>query len=99
MGLLYFYLIIHIVGVRGNEIADELTRGVCALKFVGTEPALGVSRQDTRRTIRRCLISVEYGGEILVYSKTGSRIHFGTLCWVPRLGFCPLQQVTIQGHY
>jgi hypothetical protein len=41
-------------GVPGNEIADELARGGSALKFVGPEPALGVSRQDTRR-IRRWL--------------------------------------------
>jgi len=40
-------------GVRGNEIADELARDSCALKFVGPEPALGVSRQDIRRRIRR----------------------------------------------
>jgi len=33
-------------GVQGNEIADELPRGSCALKFVGPESALGVSRQD-----------------------------------------------------
>ena len=39
-------------GVRDNEIADELTRGSSVLKFVGPEPALGVSRQDTQRRIR-----------------------------------------------
>ena len=39
-------------GVRGNEIANELARGGCALKFVGPELALGVSRQDIRRRIR-----------------------------------------------
>jgi len=33
-------------GVRGNDIADELTRDGSALKFVGPEPALEVSRQD-----------------------------------------------------
>jgi len=33
-------------GVGGNEIADELARGGSALKFVGPERALGVSRQD-----------------------------------------------------
>jgi ribonuclease HI len=42
-------------GVRGNEIADELARGGSVLKFVGPEPALGVSRQDIRRRIRRWL--------------------------------------------
>jgi len=39
-------------GVRDNEIADELARDGSALKFVGPEPVLGVSRQDTRRRIR-----------------------------------------------
>ena len=33
-------------GVRGNDIAGELARDGCVLKFVGPEPALGVSRQD-----------------------------------------------------
>ena len=39
-------------GVRGNEIADKLTRDNSFLRFVGPEPALGVSRQDKRRRIR-----------------------------------------------
>ena len=33
-------------GRRGNEIADGLARGGSALKFLGTEPPLGVSRRD-----------------------------------------------------
>jgi len=44
-------------GVRGNEIPDELARDGSALKFVGPEPALGVSRQDIRRRIRRWLVN------------------------------------------
>jgi hypothetical protein len=44
-------------GARGNEIADELTRDGSALKFVGTDPALWVSRQDIRRRIRRWLVN------------------------------------------
>jgi ribonuclease HI len=44
-------------GVQGNEITDELTRGGSALKFVGPEPALGVSRQDIRKRIRRGLVN------------------------------------------
>jgi hypothetical protein len=44
-------------GVRGNEIADELARGGSAVQFVGPEPALGVSRQDIRRRIRRWLVN------------------------------------------
>jgi hypothetical protein len=44
-------------GLRGNEIADQLARANSALKFVGPEPALGVSRQDIRRRIRRWLVN------------------------------------------
>ena len=36
-------------GVRVNEIADGLTRGGSALGFLGSEPALGVSRRDIRK--------------------------------------------------
>jgi hypothetical protein len=36
------------IGVRGNEIADWLTRVSSALRFVGPEMALAVSRQDIR---------------------------------------------------
>jgi hypothetical protein len=43
-------------GVQGNEIADELARDGSALKFVGPEPALVVSRQGIRR-IRRWLVN------------------------------------------
>ena len=32
-------------GVRGNEIADELARGGSAVRFLGPDAALGVSRQ------------------------------------------------------
>ena len=39
-------------GVRENEIVNDLARGGSALKFVGPEPALGVSRQDIQRRIR-----------------------------------------------
>jgi len=40
-------------GVGGNEIADKLARNGSVLRFMGPEPALGVSGQDTRRRIRR----------------------------------------------
>jgi len=39
-------------GIRGNEIADELAKEGTVQQFVGTEPALGVSRQITRRKIK-----------------------------------------------
>jgi len=44
-------------GVRGNKIADVLARGSSALKFVGPEPALGVSRLNIRRQIIRWLVN------------------------------------------
>jgi hypothetical protein len=36
-------------GVRGNEIADRLTRDGSVQRFVKPEPVLGVSRQNIRR--------------------------------------------------
>jgi len=44
-------------GARENEIADELGRKGSALKFVGPEPALGVSRQDIQTRIRHWLVN------------------------------------------
>ena len=35
-----------------NEIADELTSGGSAQRFVGPEPVLGVSRQNIRRKMK-----------------------------------------------
>ena len=68
-------------GVRGNEIPDELARDGSALKFVGPEPALGVSRQDIRRRIRRWLVNQLWVWWLVRGNKkkTGSRINFGTL--------------------
>jgi hypothetical protein len=44
-------------GVHRNEITDKLTRDSSVQKFVGPEPALGVSRQYIRRKISRWLIN------------------------------------------
>jgi hypothetical protein len=44
-------------GVRGNEIPNLFARDGPAVKFVGPEPVLGVSRQDIRRKIRRWLVN------------------------------------------
>jgi hypothetical protein len=44
-------------GVRGNEIADGLARDGSALRPLGPEPALGVSRCDIRKRLRCWLIS------------------------------------------
>ena len=40
-------------GVRGNEIADRLTRSSSGQWFIGPEPCLGVSRQNIRRKMKR----------------------------------------------
>jgi len=69
------------VGVRGNEIADELARGGYVLEFLGPEPAMGVSRQDIRRRNRRWLVNqqwIRWRG-LGDTQKTGSRTNFGTL--------------------
>jgi hypothetical protein len=48
-------------GVRGNETADGLARCGSASRFVGPEPALGVSRQDLRNKISRWLVNQHWG--------------------------------------
>ena len=40
-------------GVRGNEMAEKLTRDGSVQRFVGPEPFFGVSRQNIRRKIKR----------------------------------------------
>ena len=44
-------------GILGNEIADGLARGGSALRFLGPEPALGVSRRDLQNRLRRWLVN------------------------------------------
>jgi predicted Zn-ribbon and HTH transcriptional regulator len=44
-------------GVRGNEIAVGLARNGSALRLLGPEPALGVSRCDIRKRLKCWLIS------------------------------------------
>jgi ribonuclease HI len=44
-------------GVRGNEIADGLARDGSALRLLGPEPALGVSRCNIRKRLKCWLIS------------------------------------------
>jgi hypothetical protein len=46
-------------GVRGNEIADRLARSGSAMRLLGPEPALGVSRCDIRRGLR-CWLSRQH---------------------------------------
>ena len=40
-------------GVRGNETTDQLAREEGVHQFVGPEPALGVSRQNKTKNIKR----------------------------------------------
>jgi len=40
-------------GIRDNEIADGLARGGTALRFLGPEPVLGVSRRDLQKRLGR----------------------------------------------
>jgi len=42
-------------GIRGNEIANGLARGGTALRFLGPEPALGVSRRDLQKRLGQWL--------------------------------------------
>ena len=44
-------------GIRGNEIADGFVRGSSALRFLGPEPALGVSRRDLQKRLSRWLVN------------------------------------------
>jgi len=47
-------------GVQENEIADKLARDGSVPKFVGPEPALGVSRQNIRRKISCWLVTQQW---------------------------------------
>jgi hypothetical protein len=78
-------------GGQGNEIADKLARDGSVLKFVGPEPALGVSRQDVWRKIRRWLVNQHWVwwqglGDT---QRQAWELIVGPV-WVPRLGFYPL---------
>jgi len=42
-------------GIRGNEIADGLARGGTTVRFLGPQPALGVSRRDLQKRLDRWL--------------------------------------------
>ena len=43
--------------VLGNEIADELARGGSVLRFLGSEPVLGVSRRDIQKRLSCWLVN------------------------------------------
>ena len=47
------YWVLGHAGVRGNEIVDRLARSSSGQWFIGTEPFLGVSRQNIRKKMKR----------------------------------------------
>jgi hypothetical protein len=47
----------YLAGVRGNEIADKLASSGSGQRFLGPEPALGVSRQDVQTRLGRWLVN------------------------------------------
>jgi len=47
-------------GVQGNEIADGLARGGSALRFLGPEPVLGVSRRVIRTKFNQWLFNQQW---------------------------------------
>ena len=49
-------------GIRGNEIADGLTRGGSALRFLGPKPFLGVSRCDLKKRLG-CWLVNQHGAQ------------------------------------
>jgi hypothetical protein len=51
------YWVLGRVGVRRNEMADELAKDVSFLKIVGPELTLGISRPNIRRRVRRWLVN------------------------------------------
>ena len=50
-------------GIRGNEIANGLARGGSALRFLGPEPALGVSRRDLQKKLGHWLVK-QHGAQL-----------------------------------
>jgi len=44
-------------GVRGNEITDKFAWGGSALRFLGPEPVLGVSKRDIQKRLDRWLVN------------------------------------------
>jgi len=63
--------------LRGNEIADELAIEGTVNQFVGPEPALGVSRQITRKKIKCWLYNQRMAiWRDLVSTETGPKNDF-----------------------
>jgi len=61
-------------GIWGNKIADGLARGGTALRFLGPEPALGVSRRDLQMRLGRWLVN-QHGAQWRVVGDTQRQAH------------------------
>ena len=44
-------------GVQGNEVTNELARSSSALRLLGPEPGLGISRRDIQKRLGRWLVN------------------------------------------
>ena len=53
-------------GNRGNEIADGLARGGTALRFLGTQRALGVFMRDLKKSVAVWSTSMRTNGDFLL---------------------------------
>jgi hypothetical protein len=76
-------------GILGNETAYELAREDSVPQFVGSEPALEVSRQNIKKI--QCWLAKQHHtvGQSYRHSETGSRIDLGGVVLLLRLGYCP----------
>ena len=65
------------VGIRDNGIKDGLARGGTALRFLGPEPSLGVSRRNLQKRLVRWLTN-QHGAQwrVLGHTKRQTREFF-----------------------
>jgi len=85
------YWVLGHAGVRGNEIADGLARGGSALRFLGPEPALGVSSCDIRKRLSLWLINEQWASwRDLGNTIRQARELISGPVQVPGSNFCPL---------
>jgi hypothetical protein len=77
-------------GVRGNEIADELTWDGLAMGFLGPYPALGVMRRDIQKTLSCWMVNQHWASwQGLAATQRQARELISGPSQVPRPNFCP----------